>query len=52
LPAGTVLSAEHLNFLRPCPADALPPYRITQVIGKTLSVNGVAGQHISIGSLA
>lgn len=52
LPAGTVLRAEHLSFLRPCPADALPPYCIAQVIGKTLSVNGVAGQHISIGSLA
>lgn len=31
--AGTVITAEHLIPLRPCPNDALPPYRQEDLIG-------------------
>jgi N-acetylneuraminate synthase len=32
--AGTLLKAEHLVVLRPCPVDALPPSRIDEVVGR------------------
>ena len=35
LPAGTKISAEDLTVLRPCPEDALPPYKINDLIGRT-----------------
>ena len=34
VPAGEVLAREHVTYLRPCPPDALPPYRIADVVGK------------------
>jgi N-acetylneuraminate synthase len=34
IPSGTVLGEEDLICLRPCPLDALPPYRIGELIGK------------------
>lgn len=34
LPAGTVLAARDLIPLRPCPADALPPYRADELVGR------------------
>lgn len=33
---GTVITREHLTFLRPCPLDALPPYRLPDVVGRKL----------------
>ena len=36
LKAGCILTREHLNILRPCPQEALPPYLIGEVIGKKL----------------
>lgn len=33
--AGTVITVDDLIMLRPCPRDAIPPYRITEVVGKT-----------------
>ena len=33
--AGVMLSADDLTYLRPCPTDALPPYRKDAVIGRT-----------------
>ncbi len=36
LSAGTSLKQEHLISLRPCPDDALPPYRLTDVVGRVL----------------
>ncbi|PAW93394.1 hypothetical protein CKK33_07790 [Mucilaginibacter sp. MD40] len=39
LKAGTVLSADDLIVLRPCPKDALPPYRMNELIGKELTTD-------------
>jgi N-acetylneuraminate synthase len=36
LDAGETIQREHLAVLRPCPAGALPPYRLGDVVGKTL----------------
>jgi N-acetylneuraminate synthase len=32
--AGEVISREALTMLRPCPADALPPYEVDKIVGK------------------
>jgi len=37
LSAGTVLSDKDLVYLRPCPEDALPPYRKDELLGKSLT---------------
>jgi sialic acid synthase SpsE len=52
LPAGTVLSVEDLVVLRPCPADALPPYRMAEVIGGTLLRPLGTGEHVRLTDLA
>ena len=36
LAAGQVLTRADLTVLRPCPADALPPYRIGELIGRAV----------------
>jgi sialic acid synthase SpsE len=36
LPAGTVVQASDLKFLRPCPSDALNPFEIEAILGKPL----------------
>jgi len=46
LAAGTVLSQEHLTVLRPCPPDGLPPYCISQLIGKQIRQDVSAGAHL------
>lgn len=46
LPKGTVLEGEHLEVLRPCPPDALPPYDMNAVLGRTLSKGLEAGDHV------
>ena len=40
---GEVLTADDLTVLRPCPTDALPPYRIGEVVGKTARADLEAG---------
>lgn len=44
--AGTVLTREHFTLLRPCPTDALPPYRLSDLAGKVLRNNVRAGEYI------
>ncbi len=44
--AGTILSADGIEVLRPCPADGLPPYRIEEVLGKTVVRDIPAGEHL------
>ena len=44
--AGTVLQAADLIPLRPCPPDALPPYQITQLLGKTVIRDIPSGCHV------
>jgi sialic acid synthase SpsE len=45
LAVGTVLTRELMSVLRPCPEDALPPYSINKLIGRTIRRNIVAGEH-------
>ncbi|HEX9018631.1 MAG TPA: N-acetylneuraminate synthase family protein [Anaerolineaceae bacterium] len=44
LKAGTVLTREMLDVLRPAPADALMPYEIENILGKCLLVDLKTGQ--------
>ena len=46
LPAGAVLQREHLEVLRPCPSDGLPPYLMNKVVGKTLRHDMQHGAHL------
>jgi N-acetylneuraminate synthase len=52
LPAGTVLTSDHLIPLRPCPVDALPPYRIGELIGRTLQRPIESGTCVTLDDLA
>lgn len=36
LAKGTILKHEHFIFLRPCPADGLPPHFVNKLIGKKI----------------
>lgn len=36
LKRGTVINRDHLEILRPCPSDALQPYYMDEVIGRSL----------------
>lgn len=46
LTQGTALTREALTVLRPCPADALPPYEINKVLGRKLRRPMKAGDHL------
>lgn len=46
LDVGTILQREDLTVLRPAPEDGIPPYRISEVIGKTLTHSLKSGEHI------
>lgn len=46
LSQGAMLTRDNLTVLRPCPADALPPYEITKVLGKQLRRPMKAGDHL------
>jgi sialic acid synthase SpsE len=46
LPAGTVLTRDLLDVLRPAPRGAIFPYDIERVVGTRLSEAVVAGDHI------
>lgn len=46
LKAGTTLTSEHIEALRPCPADGYTPYRINELLGKTLRSDVNAGEHV------
>src|SRR5438309_2103334 len=41
--AGERLAADDLAVLRPCPPDALPPYRLGEVLGRLARVDIDAG---------
>jgi sialic acid synthase SpsE len=49
---GDVLEARDLTVLRPCPPDALPPFELDRVIGRTLRHPLKAGQHLQWNDLA
>jgi sialic acid synthase SpsE len=52
LPAGSLLRAEMLEALRPAPADAVMPYDLSTVLGKRLTRDLPAGEHLSWAVLA
>jgi N-acetylneuraminate synthase len=52
LPEAHMLSAEDLTVLRPCPADGVPPYRISEVVGRVLKRPKARGEHVTLSDLA
>ena len=46
LPKGTTVSEQDLTVLRPCPTDALPPYRMPELVGKTATRDIPAGDTV------
>ncbi|HEU4845719.1 MAG TPA: N-acetylneuraminate synthase family protein [Burkholderiaceae bacterium] len=52
LPAGSVLTREHVTVLRPCPADAVSPLALAQVPGKRLMRDIKAGDYLRWTDLA
>jgi len=52
LDAGSVLTREDLEVLRPAPEDALPAHLIDEAIGKTLNRPLQFGEHLSSGDLS
>jgi sialic acid synthase SpsE len=44
IPAGHVIAKSDLSYLRPCPTDALPPFRDDEVIGKTANRDIAVGE--------
>lgn len=51
LKQGHILTRDDLEVLRPCPHDALPPYLLEKVVGKSLSKDLGEGEHITWASL-
>ena len=52
LDRGTVLAEDDLEVLRPCPPDGLAPYRLSEVVGRKLSRDAKAGDHLTWNDLA
>ena len=48
LPIGKVIERADLEALRPIPEDGLPPYKIDELVGKTLTKALVYGEHITM----
>jgi N-acetylneuraminate synthase len=46
LVAGSTLSRDLLTILRPCPADGLPPYEMDRLIGRQVTRDISAGEHL------
>jgi len=46
LTSGTKIKSDHLEVLRPCPIDAIPPYEINSVIGKKLNRDIIHGDYL------
>ncbi len=46
IPKGTILKREHMVVLRPCPADGLPPYNMSHIVGKRIRQDIKAGEHL------
>jgi len=48
LKKGSKIKIEDIDFLRPCPKNALPPYLKYKIIGKKLKKNKIAGDYIKL----
>ena len=46
LKIGHVINENDLEFLRPCPLDAIPPYEYKKIIGKKIVSNLKSGEYI------
>jgi len=46
LPAGATLTRDSVTVLRPCPADAVLPYEVGNVVGRTLRHAVKSGSHL------
>ena len=46
LPAGTSLTRDVLEVLRPCPVDAVRPFEVASVLGRSLRDAAKAGAHL------
>ena len=46
LAKGTILKREHINVLRPCQQNTVPADKLSEVLGKTLSVDIKANKPI------
>jgi N-acetylneuraminate synthase len=46
LRAGESITEDAIVLLRPCPEDAVPPYRMADVLGRTLTRDIDPGEHI------
>lgn len=44
---GTAMTRELLEILRPCPIDAIPPYKLKDVLGKKVNRDIKAGEYLS-----
>lgn len=42
----TIIEPKHLEILRPCPADGIPPYHLTKIIGMRLARDYKKGEHL------
>ena len=47
LKTGSIVTKDMLEFLRPCPKNALPPYFLKDVLGKILTKDLVSGGFLS-----
>ncbi len=50
--AGEVIGRDDLTVLRPCPTDALPPYRLAEVVGRRAARDLEAGECVRPSDLA
>ncbi len=48
LKAGHLFSEDDLCVLRPAPAGSIPPYQMSQIIGKTLKYSKQVGDHLMV----
>lgn len=46
LTIGTIIQSKHIEFLRPCPNDGIPPFELNKIIGKRLKRDMPAGDHL------
>jgi sialic acid synthase SpsE len=44
--AGTVLTREHIDVLRPAPQDSISPYRLQEVFHKTINTDAPLGEYL------
>lgn len=51
LQAGHKVTAADLTMLRPCPAEALPPYRMGEVVGRILRRTMTQGEHLTLADI-